>query len=191
MGVAHSPAPVLTSAGREREREACRSGNDGAFTGAPSQPLEDMADKAEQAAARGEMSTIYKITKKLSGKYTSQSAPVKDKDGNILRTEQEQTARWAQHFREVLNCPSPDDPANPPPAEHVLNFDTSPPTNKEVKLAIKAMKGGKAAGADAIHAEILKANLNTFSTGLLRSELFLLLEFYVKDQHKVKYKFQI
>lgn len=39
-----------------------------------------------------------------------------------------------------------DDPANPPPAEHVLNFDTSPPTNEEVKLAIKGMKGGKAAG---------------------------------------------
>lgn len=31
------------------------------------------------------------------------------------------------------------------------------------------MKGGKAAGVDAIHAEILKANLNTFSTGLFRN----------------------
>ena len=134
--------------------------------------VEDMADKAEQAAARGEMSTIYNITKKLSGKYTSQSAPVKDKDGNILRTEQEQTARWAQHFREVLNCPAPVDPANPQPSEHVLNIDTSPPTIEEVKLAIKAMKGGKAAGIDSIQSEMLKADLNTSSkvlTGLFRN----------------------
>ena len=61
--------------------------------------VEDMADRAEQAAARGEMSHIYNITKKLSGKYTSQSAPVKDKDGNILRTEQEQSEMGSTFLR--------------------------------------------------------------------------------------------
>lgn len=92
--------------------------------------VEYMADKAEQAAARGEMSTIYNITKKLSRKYTSKSASVKDKDRNILKPDQEQTARWAQHFREVLNCTAPDSSANPPPSENILNIDTSPPTNE-------------------------------------------------------------
>ena len=125
--------------------------------------VEDMANKAEQAAAKGEMSTIYNITKKLSGKYTNQSAFVKDKDGNILRTEEEQAARWAQHFREVLNCLPPDDPANPLPTEDVLRIDTSPPTNEEVKLAIKATKIGKAAGIDSIQSEMLKADLNISS----------------------------
>lgn len=131
--------------------------------------VEDLAKKVEQAAARGEMNAVYNITKKLSGKYTSQLTPVKDKDGNILRTEHEQTARWAQHFREVLNCPEPDDPANPPLAEDVHNIDTSPPTHEEVKCAIQAMKGGKAAGIDAIHTEMLKADLTTSTKGAHRT----------------------
>lgn len=108
------------------------------------------------------MGTVYNITKKLSGKYTSESTPVKDKDGIILRTEHEQTARWVQHFREVLNCPEPHDPANPPPAEDAHNI---------AKCAIQAMKGGKAAGIDAIHAEMVKADLTTSTkvlTELLR-----------------------
>ena len=69
--------------------------------------------------------------------------------------------RWVQHFSEVLNCPEPDDPANPPPTEDVPSIDTSPPTHEEVKRAIQAMKGGKAAGLDSIHAEMLKADLTT------------------------------
>ena len=116
------------------------------------------------------MRTVYNITKKLSGKYTSQATPVKDKDGNILRTEQEQTTRWVKHFCEVLSFPEPDDPANPPLAEDAHNIDTSPPTHEEVKCAIQAMKGGKAAGIDAIHAKMLKADLTT-STKVL-TELF-------------------
>ena len=113
---------------------------------------------------------VYNIIKKPSGKYTSQATPVKDKDGNILRTEQEQTTRWVKHFCEVLSFPEPDDPANPPLAEDAPNIDTSPPTHEEVKCAIQAMKGGKAAGIDAIHAKMLKADLTT-STKVL-TELF-------------------
>ena len=116
------------------------------------------------------MRTVYNITKKLSGKYTSQATLVKDKDSNILRTEQEQIARWVQQFHEVLNCPEPDDPANPPPAEDAHNINTSPPTHEEVKCATQAMKGGKAAGIDAVLAKMLKADLTT-STKVL-TELF-------------------
>ena len=131
---------------------------------------EELAGEAERAAARGEISTVYKITKQLCGKNTSQSAPVKDKDGNNLTTERDQAARWVQHFREVLNRPEPDDLADPPPAEDVLNINTSPPTEAEVRCAIKAMKSGKAPGIDSIHAEMLKADLGT-STKVL-TDLF-------------------
>ena len=53
---------------------------------------EELASEAECAAARGEISAVYKITKQLCGKNTSQSAPVKDKDGNNLITERKQAA---------------------------------------------------------------------------------------------------
>jgi len=42
-----------------------------------------------------------------------------------------------------------------------LNIDTSPPTEAEVRNAIKAVKSGKAPGVDSIHAEMLKADLST------------------------------
>ena len=73
---------------------------------------ESLAGEAEQAAAVGQTSAVYKITKQLCGKKTSQSAPVRGKDGNILTTERKQAARWVQHFPEVLNQPEPDNPAN-------------------------------------------------------------------------------
>ena len=123
--------------------------------------VERLACRAEEAARKGELGAVYKITKQLCGKNTSQSAPVKDKDGNTLLTEREQAARWMQHFHDVLNCPDPENPANPTPADSLLNINISPPTETEVRSAIQMTKDGKAAGFDSIHAEMLKADLNT------------------------------
>ena len=80
-----------------------------------------MASKVEGAVAVVEMSTVYKITKHLCDKNTSQSAPVKDRDDNILTTKYEPAARWVPHFREVLNCFEADDPLNLLPANNVLS----------------------------------------------------------------------
>ena len=65
--------------------------------------IEELAGEVEQAAVRGEMSVVYKITKRICGNDTSQPAPVKDKNGNALTTERKQATRWVQHFQEVLN----------------------------------------------------------------------------------------
>lgn len=129
--------------------------------------VEMLACKAEWAAARGEMGVVYKITKQLCGKKTGQSAPVKDKDGNNLLTKSEQAARWVQ----VLTRPEPVHPATPTPAKDILNINNaSPPTETEIKSAIKATKNGKAAGIDSIHAEMLKADINT--SAKILSDLF-------------------
>ena len=58
----------------------------------------------------------------------------------------------------MLNHPEPYGPASPPPAEDFLEINTSPPTEVEIRTAIKAMKSGKAPGVDSIHAEMLKAD---------------------------------
>jgi hypothetical protein len=47
----------------------------------------NLAHEAEQAAAHGVMSTVYKITKQLYNKTTSQPARIKDTNGNPLSTE--------------------------------------------------------------------------------------------------------
>jgi len=66
--------------------------------------IEGLAAEAESAAARREMSTVYKITKRLCGNYTTHSAPVKGK-------EHEQADRWVEYFCEVLS--RPDEPTDP------------------------------------------------------------------------------
>lgn len=112
------------------------------------------------------MSTVYKITKQLCGNNTSQPAQVRGKDGTILTTEQEQAAKWVQHFREVLNHPQPAEPAHPQPVQDPLNIDISLPRASEMMEAIQSMKNGKAPGADCIHAKMLKATPNTTTTAL-------------------------
>ena len=123
--------------------------------------VKGLAAEVESAAARGELSTVYKITKRLCGNYTTHSALVKGKDGSIITTEREQADRWVEYFCEVLNHSQPDEPADPPPVTDDLNIDTSPPTEAEVRNAIKAMKSGKAPGVNSIHTEMLKADLST------------------------------
>ena len=125
--------------------------------------VDNLASEAERAANRGEMSTVYKITKQLCGGTQSKPSQVKGKDGKPITTEREQAARWVEHFKEVLNCPEPDEPANPPLAQDDLIIDITPPTEEEVEKAIKCLKTGKAPGIDCIHAEMLKADIKTSS----------------------------
>ena len=58
---------------------------------------------------------------------------MKDKHGNIISTEREQTERWVEHFREVLNRPEPDELAEIDPSDVLLDIDTSPPSKGEGK----------------------------------------------------------
>ena len=76
--------------------------------------FEDMATKAEEAAAKRNTRELYRITKQLSGKMNSRDAPVKDKKGAVLKTEDSQLKRWTEHFKEVLNRPEPAERPNIP-----------------------------------------------------------------------------
>lgn len=60
--------------------------------------VEVMASQAERAAERGQISAVYKITKRLCGGNQNQPAAIKHKNGNILSTEREQANRWVQHL---------------------------------------------------------------------------------------------
>ena len=89
--------------------------------------MDGLAKDAENASARGNLSTLYKITKLLSGNNTKPSAPVLDKSGRKITTQHQEAPRWVEHFREVLNHPDPDEPATPSPAIDTLNINTGPP----------------------------------------------------------------
>jgi len=54
------------------------------------------------------MQTLYRIVRDLTRTRATTNVPVRGKDGKVLLTEREQSARWVEHFNEVLNQPLPD-----------------------------------------------------------------------------------
>ena len=121
--------------------------------------VNQLATEAEEAAYRGDIKTLYNITKTLSNRRNIKVKPVKDKDGKTLTKLEEQMERWNEHFKSVLNRPEPDEPIDIEPGEE-LNIRTEGISRNEIKIAIKSLKSGKASGIDEIPAEALKAGGN-------------------------------
>ena len=123
--------------------------------------IDDLARQAETAAGQGNLRDLYLVTKKLTGKFQQTDKPVMDKNGNPLTTTNEQLKRWAEHFRELLNRPTPDPSPDIPPAETELPICCDKPSKTEIKKAIMTLRSGKAAGPDEIPAEAIKADIET------------------------------
>ena len=107
------------------------------------------------------MRDLYLVTKKRTGKFLQAGKPVTDKNGNPLTTTNEQLKRWSEHFRELLNRPTPDSPPDIPSAETELPISCDKPSKAEIKEAIMTLRSGKAAGPDEIPAEAIKADIET------------------------------
>ena len=124
----------------------------------------------ETAEQKGELSTVYRITKQLCRHTKVAASIVKDKDGSALTTKQMQTKRWAEHFTEVLNTEEPTITADPPAPNDDLDISTGVPTLQEVTHAIEQMKTGKSPGTDNICIELLKTDVIT--AGNVFTDLF-------------------
>ena len=70
--------------------------------------------------------------------------PIKDKNDNVLTSDEDQLKRWREHFEELLNRPSPQNPPDIAPAEEVFQINYERPSKAEVENAIHHMKRGKA-----------------------------------------------
>ena len=125
--------------------------------------IEDLAKEAEDASAQENMKQLYDITRKLAGKYKRTDRPIKDKNGNVLTSDEDQLKRWREHFEELLNRPPPQNPPDVTPAEEVLQINCERPSKTEIEKAIHHMKRGKASGPDKIPAEAIKADIDTSS----------------------------
>ena len=101
------------------------------------------------------------MTRKLAGKFQQTDRPIKDKKGNPLTTVVEQLKRWAEHFKELLHSPTPEEPPEIPPAETELLINCNKPTKAEIKKPSKLLGMEKAAVPDEIPAEVIKADMET------------------------------
>ena len=124
------------------------------------------AERAEEAGKRGDATTLYEITRKLSGRFQNTCKPVRNEAGVLLRTAEEEMHRWREQFQTVLNH---EEPSNPPEVEpnDELNIRTGHVTRIEIKNAIEKLKNGKAAGCDNIPPEATKAGGDTSEEVLL------------------------
>ena len=123
--------------------------------------IEDLATKAEEAAEMRNTRELYRLTRQMGGKMNSYDAPVKDKRGKVLTTEESQLKRWAEHFKEVLNRPEPAERPIIPDADSDRGIKTDQPSKQEIKDAVKRLKANKAPGPDGIPPEAFKADINT------------------------------
>ena len=120
--------------------------------------IESQCEEAQNAATRNDTKTTYKIVRQLTGSSSSPTVPIKDKQGNLLLTEDDQNSRWVEHFSEILNQQTPDTlfdftEERPPPQ---INISINEIRTDEVRKAIKTLKNNKSPGMDEITAEMLK-----------------------------------
>ena len=101
--------------------------------------MDDLAQQGEHAANIGEQRTLFTLTKKITNESCRKSTPVKNKDGEVIKSEAGQIERWREHFSEVLNSEVPHDPVDVPNNELFdIDIDTNPPTIEEIKKIYKS-----------------------------------------------------
>ena len=121
--------------------------------------LSDKADEIQLAADQNNSKKFYDAIKSIYGPQSSGSSPLLTIDGAKLLTDKgELRERWAEHSDSVLNRPSSisDSAIARLPQVDINNSLDDLPTAVEVRKAIKALSCGKAAGLDAIPAEVFK-----------------------------------
>ncbi|VDP82828.1 unnamed protein product, partial [Schistosoma curassoni] len=128
--------------------------------------VEELATTAEKAAREGNTKQLYDTTKKLSGKYSKPERPVKDKEGKPITEIQQQRNRWLEYFEELLNRPVPMNPPDIEAAHTDLPINVKSPTTEEIRMVVRQIKNGKAAGPDNIPSEALKSDIEATTSML-------------------------
>ena len=118
---------------------------------------DSLATEAQTAAEKGDTRTVYRITKSLSGGSSRKTTAVKDKNGEMLMKDEDQLNRWAEHFKEVLNRPDPEEEASIEETGQLIEMKRGHITQQEIMEAIRQTKSNKAPGEDK-KTYMLKAN---------------------------------
>ena len=69
--------------------------------------IAELTTEAETAAGQRNIKELYNITRILSGRSMPFEKLVKDTNGTVLTTLEDQKIRWKENFAELLNRPAP------------------------------------------------------------------------------------
>ena len=131
--------------------------------------IDDLAKQAQATPRKGDQRTVYRVIRKIYGKYPGiVDTPVADKQGPLLTSEEEIDSLWAEHFSEDLKRDPPTTDANIQEAEQDLAINTDSPKKEHIMLAIKSLKNRKAPCKDYLNAELFKASPEMVAKILLR-----------------------
>ena len=112
--------------------------------------MDNLATKGEEAVLKGNLRELYDITRKLTGKWKQSNRLIRDAQGKLLSTTEEQAAAWAEHFKTLLNQPQLTNRCVIQPAATDLDITCEKPSKAEIRKAIGALNAGKTAGPDSI-----------------------------------------
>jgi hypothetical protein len=97
--------------------------------------------------------------RRLTNNVRPTIVPIRDKEGKSITSIEGQIHRWKEYLEEILNTSTTrmerEKPASIPTE---LQISIRPPSKRKIVNAINAVNNGKAAGADNIPAEVLKAD---------------------------------
>jgi len=102
---------------------------------------------------------MFNAIRRLTNNMCPAVVPIRDKEGKPITSIEGQIHRWKKYLEEILDTSTTNmerEKMTSIPTE--LTISIKPPSKREIVNAIKAMKNGKAAGADNIPAEVLKAD---------------------------------
>ena len=131
--------------------------------------VRELAEEVEGRLNLNDLRPAYRALNKLRSKSTTQTSTIRTADGQLVSDAEGYRARWAEYFEQLYRTDPPSGqlsvagvqiPAADPP------IDENPPSFAEVKEAVGKLRGGKAAGACNISAEMLKAGNDPMIHGL-------------------------
>ena len=116
-----------------------------------------MCEEAQEAADKKNTRILHRIIRELTDARSNSNVPIKDKNGYILLTANEQDTHWGIYLKEMLNQPDPTSifhfNATPP---EKLNVNMGPITEKEAEGVVWTLKNNNDPWLDWNTAEMMK-----------------------------------
>ena len=95
--------------------------------------VEELVSQAEEAARQGNLKDLYMLTRKPNGRFQQSNMPIRDREGQMLMTTEQQLKRWVEHITDFLNLPAPEEQPNISQAEVDLPISVEKTSKDEIK----------------------------------------------------------
>ena len=131
-----------------------------------------LAGEAEDGLVRNNLLPTYRAIKTMQGgpQKEARTSFISRADGTPCRTTEEMLPRWREHYDTMLNhgaaTPCADLDIESSTAIPAPDIASDAPALEEVRLAIRKLKNGRAAGFDRICPELLKCAEESVSNAL-------------------------